>query len=339
MSPRFDAATYPGPRPAGPVLLHQGQLWPLDVTGPALLAPDPVAGAPVLQGPVRWSVAYGSNASPDRLRDKGLDVNGALLLPARLRGWRTVWEARRAATGAVPLTLVPAPGSILDTWVLGIHPADTGPLDATEGRGTRYRLGRVGPVAVAARWWLADAVAYGPGSATRCLTRGTELAGYPEVDHAGAGVLLDGGSVALAVDPLPGTVEGDWPASDLEDLPLFVYGTLQPGRSRWEAIEALVEVVGEASASGAVTGTYYGYPAADFAGAGTVHGTLLRATGPAAAEVLYRQVDAIEDVPDLFRRVAVPVRVGAEAIWAASYAWNDARGAPPGQPVPDGRWT
>lgn len=340
MSPRFDPATYPGTRPDGPAIVHQGAVWPLDLSSGRWRVPDDVGGAPVLTSPIRWSVAYGSNAAPARLLDKGLDVNGALLLPARLRGWRTAWESRRArTTGAIPLTLVRAPGEVLDTWVLGLHPSDTTGLDSSEGRGTSYVLGRVGPVAVAARWLLDDALAYGPGPRTRCLTTGTEPACSPALDQAAAGRLLDGGAVDLGADALPRPVEGPWPGTPLDDLPLFVYGTLQPGQRRWDAIDNLVEVIGPATTAGAVVATYYGYPAADLAASGSIHGTLVRPVSTEAAAALYPHVDRIEDTPRLFRRVAVPVEVRRRTVWAATYEWNPDQGPPPGTPVPDGRWT
>lgn len=340
MSPRFDALSYPGARPSGPTLVYQGEAWPLDVSTGQMVAPPNAAGARVLAGPIRWSVAYGSNANVDRLIDKALDSNGALLLPARLAGWTTVWEARRVrSTGAVPLTLAPARGNVLDTWALGLLPEDIPTLDASEGRGTNYVLGRVGPLAVAARWLLDDALAFGPGPSTRTLTTGSQAAAFPDLDQAEAARLLDAGAIDLAADPLPGPVEGDWPDTSLDDLPLFVYGTLQPGRRRWDAIENLVEPVGEAVARGRVTSTFYGYPAATFGGTDPVHGTLLRPRDAQAARSLYPHVDRIEDEPSLFRRVATLVEIGDETRWAAAYEWNPDRGPAPGLPVEDGRWT
>lgn len=238
--PRFDPASYPGPRPRGPVLLHDGEVVDLDVdawleggAGPGVALSDRPP-APVLHQPgeVRFGVAYGSNASPARLRDKGLDVEGAVLLPARLAGYVPAFEARQTGYGAVPLTLVPEPGVVTDTWVLGLPPTATPLLDRTEGRvidhtpdqvapeeadgrfappGT-YQLGRVGAVTVAGRWQLPGALAYLPGRATRVQCgRDGAWRTWPEVDQAGAvaHLVADGPSrpAPLVAEP----VWGPWP--------------------------------------------------------------------------------------------------------------------------------
>lgn len=339
MSPRFDPASYPGRRPSGPVLVHAGRTWPLVLSGRRMSVAGSGGQAPVLDGDLRWSVAYGSNACPDRLVDKGLDAHGAIVLPARLRGWCTAWETRRSATGAVPLTLVPAPGAELDTWVLGILAGDTAALDASEGRGRTYQLGHVGPVAVADRYLLEDALAYGPGASSRCLWRGSAHLRHPEVPQATAGELADRGAASVLAEPLPRTVARGWPETPLVDLPLFLYGTLQPGQLRWQAIAESVSVLGPASASGTLVATVHGYPAADFrVAAGDVHGTLVAPTSAAAADTLYRRVDRIEGVPHLFRRRTVTVRHAGERRWAAAYEWNPDQGPAPGTPVPGGRW-
>lgn len=343
---RFDPASYPGRAPAGPTLVYQGRTWPIEVGGDARqpVHGDPVAmGAPTLDpGRLRWSVAYGANADPDRLVDKALDLNGAVVVPATVLGWTRAWEARRtASTGAVPLTLVPAPQRRLDVRLLGIHEDDTALLDASEGRGGNYALGRVGPVSVADRFLLPDALAYGPTATTRLLTDGTGPATYPEVDQAGARELEAARDrVTLAADPIPRPLEpGWWPPTELHDLPLLVYGTLQPGRERWDQIDDLVEVAGPAAVRGRMTATPSGYPAVELGGRGEVHGTLLRPVSPRAARELVGRCDAIEGVPSLFLRRSAPARTPDGWTWAMVYTWNPAQGPAPGSGVPDGRWT
>lgn len=244
--PRFDPASYPGPRPEGPVLVHRECVHHLDVDS-ALPSPlrsralDPER-VPVLrrQPEVRWSVAYGSNASPERLMDKGLDRWGALLLPARLAGWQPAFEARRTGYGAVPLTLVPAPGTTMTTWVLGLLPDDLDELDRTEGRladdrssddgpvrdtarhaprGT-YRLGRVGEVAVADRFVLPDALAYLPGPATEVQRTADGWRTWPDHRQEDAVRGLHG-PCAPAPD-VGAMVRGRWPATELTEPPSLV---------------------------------------------------------------------------------------------------------------------
>ncbi len=170
--------------------MYRGQRWPVTADGTAdapVRVPDGASDAPVLDpGAVRWSVAYGSNASVDRLVDKELDESGALLLPARALGWRTAWEGRRVRLGYLPLTLVPATRRLADTWVLGIHRDDTDRLDASEARGHGHLLGHVGPVAVAGRWLLADALAYGPGPSTTVLAVDGRPVGDDALDQQAA---------------------------------------------------------------------------------------------------------------------------------------------------------
>jgi gamma-glutamylcyclotransferase (GGCT)/AIG2-like uncharacterized protein YtfP len=338
--PRFRADAYPGPRPDGPALVHRGRVLPLDLSQGRIEAPAGAAAAvPVLREEVRWSVAYGSNACPDRLVDKELDGDGALLLPARMQGWATAWEGRRApGTGTVPLTLVPAPGTDHRTWVLGIPAGATAVLDASEGRGRSYLLGRVGAVAVADRWLLDDALAYGPGPDTRCLLDGAAWLAHPDRSQPEVRRLVDAAAPCRVPAALPRSVHEGWPRTPLGDLPLFLYGTLQPGRSRWHAIADLVDVVGPASTNGVVVATPHGYPAADLAAAGTVHGTLVAPRTAATAVQLYRAVDGIEGVPWLFRRRTVRVGHDRAEAWAAAYAWAPGQGPPPGEVVADGRW-
>lgn len=332
---RFDPASYPGRPPAGPTLVYEGRAWPAIADGarkgPVRTAEEP-ADAPVLApGAVRWSLAYGANADPDRLVDKGLDRRGAVVLPASVVGRQRVWEGRRAAsTGAVPLTLVSAPGVRLDVWVLGVHGDDTDVLDASEGRGDTYVLGRVGPVAVADRFLLPDALAYGPAAGTSVIAVEARPATYPELDQHAAGTLVDGGTAArLRADPLPRSHAGPWPHTPLHDLPLFVYGTLRPGERYWSRVADLVDAVGEATCAGSVVHTRHGWPAATLGGADRVAGVLLRPRDAAAARELVRITDEIEGAPSLFRRRAALVEHAGEDRWAMVYEWQPSQGPPP----------
>jgi hypothetical protein len=231
---RFDPASYPGWRPDEPVLVHAGQVEPVQVHAgrvePTLRAEDR-----------RWVVAYGANACPDRLVDKGLDRRGALLLPARVRGWAAAFEARITSYGAVPLTLVPTGDDRPhDTWVLGLHPDDLPTLDRTEGRvevaagvtpvpvhrggdavdgpppGT-YRLGRIGEVEVAGGLRLPVGLAYLPGPATSVQVVDGGWRTWPASDQAEARAhVRSGGEHAPAPQPADGdVVTGPWPPTPL----------------------------------------------------------------------------------------------------------------------------
>ncbi len=339
----FRAQDYPGRRPSGPTLVYSGERFPVRVDGdgarPCSLD-GPASGAPVLTTSLRrWTVAYGANASPERLVAKGLDLDGALILPAFVFGWVRAWESRRTvSTGAIPLTLVRRPGNPLDVHVVGVTLEAAARLDASEVRGDDYVLGRVGPVPVADRFVLSDAVAYGPGPDTRVLAPDAEVLTWPSTDHATASASFDSEAMSFGADPLPRPITDGWPDTPLADLPLFVYGTLMPGERNHHVVSDHVDVGPEASTSGDLVDTFHGWPAARFGATRTIHGRLLHVK-PGHGRALYSATDLLEDAPRMFRRHTILVRdVDGGARWAVGYAWNPRQGPRPGTPNHDGRW-
>ena len=61
-------------------------------------------------------------------------------LAAQLHGWAVVHSAHVSPYGAVPATLVEAPGATALVHVLVVHPDGFEPLDATEPNYVRRRL-------------------------------------------------------------------------------------------------------------------------------------------------------------------------------------------------------
>jgi hypothetical protein len=248
VSAAFDPATYPGPRPDGAVLVHRGEVHALpqhDARFPDHLAP-PDELPPGVSGSTsawRFSVAYGANASPGRLIAKGLDIAGAVLLPAEVTGWVPAFEQRLTAYGSVPLTLVPADGARIETFVLGLPAGSTTLLDRSEGRvdgrvmeagadsepsdpadghvappGT-YVLGAIGEVVVAGRFLLRDALAYLPGRATRIqLDADGAPRTWPSNDQAVARAHVTAGGPSRPVSSPPTPIAGPWPPTPLEPL-------------------------------------------------------------------------------------------------------------------------
>lgn len=236
MTLHFDPATYPGWRPDGPSLVLAGRTHPVAIDPERPTSVRAPLEAPVLEpGAVRWVVAYGSNACPDRLVDKGLDDRGALLLPATLRGWVPAFEARPTGYGAVPLTLVPRTDAATATWVLGVHVDDTPRVDASEGRVAEgmaedgggpadahhapagaYRLAEVGEAIVAGCLRLAPAVAFVPGPHTRLQVGGDgRWMTWPHVEQRAAAAHLVAGRRDVAAPPADRVVAGPWPATAL----------------------------------------------------------------------------------------------------------------------------
>jgi hypothetical protein len=246
----FEPSEYPGPRPAGPVLVRDGRVHDVEVVagdaGPVLRAG--VDASVLSPSAVRWVVAYGSNASPSRLVGKGLDARGAVLLPASVAGWVPAFEHRRTGYGAVPLTFVPRAGVRTTTWLLGVHVADTRRLDRSEGRRPRdaagaedpadapadvratgpppddlhtapadaYRLGRIGDVDVAGGWRVDDALAYLPGSRTEVQV---DAAGrwrtWPAVGQPSAAAHVDADGPSRPAPAPADPVRGPWPHTPL----------------------------------------------------------------------------------------------------------------------------
>lgn len=118
---------------------------------------------------------------------------------------------------------------------------------------------------------------------------------------------------------------------------LFVYGTLMPGQERWPLIADLVADAEPARTAGRLVATPHGWPAATFDGDGNVHGHLLRPYD-GAWEELFERCDRIEGEGHLFRRVVITVDGPGGPVDATAYAWLGPE-PPPGEEVPDGRWT
>jgi hypothetical protein len=225
--PRFDPDLYPGRRPAGPTWVTDTDARPLDV--------DALCSDVDERDDRCWSVAYGANADPDRLRDKGLTGQGVALLPGLLRGWVAAFEARITGYGAVPLTLVPQAGAATATWLLGLPRSLTPQLDRTEGRvphgapcrvdpgagdahrappGT-YQLARVGTVEVAGVHRLEDALAYVPGPGTEVQVDRHGWRTWPAHDQASARRHLERGGPSAPAPQVARPVLGAWPATRL----------------------------------------------------------------------------------------------------------------------------
>ena len=83
-------------------------------------------------------LAYGANASPERLAAKLCPGVPAVGLAATLHGWAIVYSRHVSPYGAVPATIVEASGAAAAVHVLLV--AERAALDATEPNYDRVRL-------------------------------------------------------------------------------------------------------------------------------------------------------------------------------------------------------
>ncbi len=108
-------------------------------------------------------------------------------------------------------------------------------------------------------------------------------------------------------------------------LPLFVYGTLRRGESAEELVARDVTRRAPARAKGRMLAIGAPYPAAVFSGDATEHveGELLWLT-PGAYGAVIDRVDEYENVPFLFRRIAITVEAEGVAVEAWAYTYTHA---------------
>jgi len=114
------ALGYPYPRESGSFCWCDGRVEPY-------LASRPAHTVPI--------VAYGSNASPQQLTRKFLDLNGIEIPTARakLLDQDVVYAAVFSHYGSVPATLAPSPGTAVEVWVQELCPRALARMDETEG--------------------------------------------------------------------------------------------------------------------------------------------------------------------------------------------------------------
>jgi gamma-glutamylcyclotransferase (GGCT)/AIG2-like uncharacterized protein YtfP len=104
-----------------------------------------------------------------------------------------------------------------------------------------------------------------------------------------------------------------------DPAPVFVYGTLMPGRLRWDLVKEHVTAAEPARVAGALYDTGRGYPAACFDDDGEVPGWVLTIE-PSAHARLLALLDRVEG--DEYRRVRVATVDGRSV---EAYDWVGAR--------------
>jgi hypothetical protein len=171
------AKAYPFDPPASSFVLEDGAVRALDLRDGGR---DLAGRRPVL--------ACGSNQSPARLKQKFANGEGPILVTkVTVEGLDAVFAAHIASYGAVPATLIPAPGTRVSLAITWLTPLQERVMHATEAVGVIYDYVRLAGIAAE----LEDGRRVEPV--------------YAYVNRRGA-LLLDGSPQALAAVAAEGRV-------------------------------------------------------------------------------------------------------------------------------------
>lgn len=149
----FSSEPYPGEIPSSSYFIVDGEVRALD-------APDGSIWAEWIAQSVTNSgilLAYGSNASPARLRQKfGEDLDGFVAFMGRVVGAQRVYSQNRTRRGTLAYSLVSSPGHSESAHVLFVPRRHCELMDRTEGRrGPYYLLARLEEVR-----WVSDSCSW-----------------------------------------------------------------------------------------------------------------------------------------------------------------------------------
>lgn len=335
--PTHDAAPhYPGARPEGSYLVADGLTYPvmpspqgwvvLDVRWQDLTTWLTRRGLPGMED--RTAIlAYGSNANPSQLSGSP-DARAVVALRGILLGAAAAYCSTSRSDGQFPAGLVAASEDSGEDHVLLLVDEPTkAVLDRKEGLGCgTYDL--VGlDISHGVDFVLEEGSTWNGPLTTYLQGQRRALA----VDSNGAPILLREvsqrefmamqGTDRIAGDMidsgLPLTAPTGQTGVRVAPLPVFAYGTLQPGESRWRHMEPHVIDHRPDSAVGRRVDTGLGFPGMVPDDASTIHGTLLRVR-PESRHQLIHLLDSIEGHPDFYQRNLLRLHSG-ELAWA--YLW------------------
>lgn len=327
---------YPGSRPCGSFVAIGDDVLPIDFSTRSaswrVLSPAgwcdldewlSEAGFPLINE--RAAVlAYGSNGNPGEIRrfSAGAPV---IALKGLLLGAAAVYCATPRRDGQYPAGLAAAQPDRAEVHSLLLLPMDTvAALDAKEGVHDRYyerALIDEGETGVAfvlesGDAWSGALPVYLQGPRRPLAVRDGSLVYVSDVGQQEF-QLQPAGDHSL-VHGLQMRLSARLPQLTTQPLPLFVYGTLRPGESRWPLVADSIRDVGETGMAGRRLDTGYGYPGLVSDPHETVTGVVLSAH-PEAARGLMEALDVIEGHPDLFVRTLSRTTSGSLA-WV--YRWQ-----------------
>lgn len=273
------------------------------------------------------SLGYGSNLSPTQVKVYAGDT-AVVVLRALTIGIASAYCTSKRNDSQYPAGITAADASRVEVHgIVLLDPSRLHRLDSKEGQGSTYSrsliAGRGLPIAAVLEngtvvenglpVYLQDSRRLGQADGRPVLLADVEQRAYASMLHRDETV--DHGLMAERLKGLP--------ALDASPMPVFVYGTLRPGESRWPSITALVDHHEPTSLQGHRFDTGYGFPALvlDHPQATDVDGWLLHPRQGTHHDLM-RQLDLIEGHPDLYARHLVRVDDGRLA-W--TYLWNGDR--------------
>lgn len=335
--PTRDAAPhYPGARPEGSYLVADGLTYPVMPSPEGWVVLDGCwqdvdiwltrRGLPCIVD--RTAIlAYGSNANPRQL--SGLpDARAVIALRGILLGAAAAYCSTSRSDGQFPAGLVAAPEDSGEDHVLLLVDATTkAVLDRKEGLGcgtydlVGLDIGHgVDFVLEDGTTWIGPLTTYlqGPRRALAVDSDGAPIL-LREVSQRDFMAMQGTDRIVgdMADSGLPLTAPTVQTGVRAAPLPVFAYGTLQPGESRWRHVEPHVIDYRPDSAFGRRVDTGLGFPGMVPDEASTIHGTLLRVR-PESRHELIHLLDSIEGHPDFYQRSLLRLHSG-ELAWA--YVW------------------
>jgi len=332
---RDPAPHYPGERPDSSVLIVDGRVLPLvpSTLGNGWAVVDGASASDLddwlsLRGLPRLDerlaiVAYGSNANPQEVEN--FSCGGAVVsLAGTLFGAGAAYCSSTRTDGQYPAGLARTDPSRGERHsLLLIDPDSQAALDRKEGAGSGFyercfiETGSgIDFVLDDGSAWRGGLPAYLQGERRRLASVGSRPVLVSEVTQADLGLrVLEGAGAGFAPDAVACS---SLPRLNTAPVPVFAYGTLQPGESRWGAIKDLVASTGKDRVTGRKVDTGFGFPGLVQDPGAFAGGTLLYPKAESYRHLLV-QLDRIEGHPDLFTRQLHRLASGTLA-WV--YGWN-----------------
>lgn len=325
---------YPGDRPTGSFVLNAGIVHPLKWSD-GEWAVDTTPGSGDWCGLESWlaalrapllaqrqaCLAYGSNLSPLEI-DRYAADGPVVVLEGLLMGAAAAYCASTRSDGQYPAGLVASSRNRGEMHGLVlVDEQQRMLLDAKEGvSGRIYQRGvfaadSIDFVLQNGTKWTGPLGVYLQQRRHLALSNNSPVL-LADMDQEGFAA-LDGLS-STATHGLDFQRVEEFPSVSTAGIPLFTYGTLQPGQFRHQAVRDFVDAVSSDSVHGVIVDTGQDYPGLVPFSDGEVSGTLLH---PKAGQqlALLDRCDAIEGHPLLFRRALV--RTASETL-AWVYFWQ-----------------